>query len=86
MPRLYASPDGEALFFNLIPAGEGWVDAVNAGTMTNLDNAESFYFPVLYRLGLTTGEAVQVAENLVMPAFNSAAFAAPAASTELAAG
>ena len=86
VPRLYASPDGDALFFNLIPAGEDWVDAVNAGTLTNQDNAESFYFPVLYRLGLTTGEAVQVAENLVMPAFNSAAFAAPAASTEPTAG
>lgn len=75
VPRLFASPDGASLFFSLIPSGEGWVDAVNTGTIAAEDNADRFYYPVLYRLDLTTGEAVQVAENLVMPTFSPTAFA-----------
>lgn len=76
VPRLFATPAGDALYFNVIPTGEDWVQAVNNGTVSIDDSFEAFHLPVLFRLDLASGELAQLAENLVMPTFNPAAFTA----------
>lgn len=75
--RLYGTADGNALFFNLIPSGEAWVQAISSGTLTAQNDGVALAYPDLFRIDLTTGAATQLAENLVMPTFNTAAFAAP---------
>ncbi|MFO7323737.1 MAG: SH3 domain-containing protein [Chloroflexota bacterium] len=75
--RLYAAPDGSGLYFNLVPNGDAWVEALNAGTITfssPQSEQEAFFYPTLYRLVLETGDVEVIAEGLLNPAFNDAAF------------
>lgn len=78
--RLYAAPDGSGLYFSVVPNGEAWVEALNAGTLdTSSPQAEheAFFYPTLYRLAPETGDVETLGEALLNPTFNDAAFIAP---------
>jgi hypothetical protein len=76
--RMVAAPDGETLFFTIIPDTESWIEAINNGMLApGLEDFEQgrAYFPVsVYRLAIEDGHVELVGENISQATFNTASF------------